>query len=197
VNVYWPTMVMKIQSAVPDYARALRAIGQDLAKLAPHSLELEVVENDFIVRGQTRAAQTSRAENGNPGLWQMLQDRIAHRAPHQPTSLFVPFERKYTPDDVNRLDKEGRAHRRDPAKPPDITGLAEKLRTIGRIVDAKCGRLATLIDDMDSVTVEYCDEQGNFHSEKYSMLALYKIQQSYYGERGTLKPVDLWRGFDR
>ncbi len=117
--------------------------------------------------------------------------------PQQPTSLFVPFERKYTPDDVNRLDKEGRAHRRDPAKPPDITGLAEKLRTIGRIVDVKCGRLAKLIDDMDGVTVEYCDEQGNFHSDKYSMLALYKIQQSYYGERGTLKPVDLWRGFDR
>jgi hypothetical protein len=77
-------MVMKIQSAVPDYARALRAIGQDLAKLAPHSLEPEVVENDFIVRGQARTAQTSRAENGNPGLWQTLQDRIAHRAPQQP-----------------------------------------------------------------------------------------------------------------
>jgi len=190
-------MKMKLQSEVHDYARALRAIGQDLASLAPHSLELEVVGYDFIVRGQGRAAQTSRVENGNPGLWRMLQDRIAHRAPHQPAPLFVPFERKYTPDDVNRLDEAGRAHRRGPAKPPDISGLAEKLRTIGKIVDGKCGRLAKLIDDMDSVTVKYCDEQGKFHSEKYSMLALYKIQQSYYGERGTFEPVDLWSGFDR
>jgi len=197
VKVYKPTMMMKLQSEVHDYARALRAIGQDLAKLVPHSLELEVVENDFIVRGQARAAQTSRAENGNPGLWRTLQDRVAHQAPHQPAPLFVPFERNYTPDGINRLDEAGRAYRRGPAKPPDISGLAEKLRTIWRIVDAKCGRLAKLIDDMDSVTVEYCDEQGKFHSEKYSMLALYKIQQSYYGERGTLEPVDLWRGFDR
>ena len=190
-------MKMKLQSEVHEYSRALRAIGQDLAKLLPHSLELEVVENDFIVRGQARAAHTSRAENGSPGLWQTLQDRVAHRAPHQPAPLFVSFERKYTPDDVNCLDEAGRTHRRGQAKPPDISGLAEKLRTIGRIVDAKRGRLAKLIDDMDSVTVEYCDEQGKFHYEKYSMLALYRIQQSYYGERGTFEPVDLWHGFDR
>ncbi len=67
---------------------------------------------------------------------------------------------------------------------------------IGRIVEAKSGRLSKVIDDMDSVTVEYYDEQGEFHSEKYSMLALYKIQQDYYGQRGSFKPVDLWRGFD-
>jgi hypothetical protein len=111
--------------------------------------------------------------------------------------LLLPFERNYTPDDVNRLDEAGVARRRGPGKPPEISGLAEKLRTIGRIVDAKCGRLTKVIDDIDSVTVEYRDEQGDLHSEKYSMLALYKIQQSYYGERGTIEPVDLWRGFDR
>ncbi len=51
-------MKMKLKSEVHDYARALRAIGQDLAKLVPHSLELEVVDNDFIVRGQGNAAQS-------------------------------------------------------------------------------------------------------------------------------------------
>jgi hypothetical protein len=190
-------MAIKLQSEVHDYGRALRAIGQDLAKLVPNSLEVEVVENDFIVRGQGRVAHSQLAESDNPGLWRTLQDRIAHRAPHQPAPSFVPFERKYTPDDVNRLDEAGRARRRGPSKPPDISGLAEKLRTVGRIVDAKCGRLTKLIDDMESVTVEYCDEQGKFYSEKYSMLALYKIQESYYGERRTLDPVDPWRdGFD-
>jgi len=190
-------MTMKLQSEVYDYARALRAIGQDLTKLVPHSLELEVVDNDFIVRGQRRAAQSRPAENTNPGVWHRLQNKVGHREPHQSAPLLLKFERKYTPDDVTRLDEAGAPRRRGPEKPPDISGLAEKLRMIGRIVNAKSGRLTKVIDDMDSVTVEYRDEQGNLHSEKYSMLALYKIQQNYYGERGTFEPVDLWRGFDR
>jgi len=189
-------MEMKLQTEVLDYARALRAIGQDLAKLVPHSLELEVVDNDFIVRGQGSAAQARVAENANPSVWQRLQNKVGQREPQQSAPLLLPFERKYTPEDVTRLDEAGAARRRGPEKPPDISGLAEKLRMIGRIVNAKCGRLAKVIDDMDSVTVEYYDEQGEFHSEKYSMLALYKIQQDYYGQRGSFKPVDLWRGFD-
>jgi hypothetical protein len=190
-------MRMKFQSEVPDYARALRAIGQDLAKLAPHSLELEVVGIDFIVRGQGRAAQSRPAENTNLGVWHRLQNKVGHREPQQSAACFFPFERKYAPDDVNRLDEVGRAHRRGPAKPPDISGLAEKLRMIGRIVNAKYGRLTKIIDEVDSVTVEYYDEQGKYHSEKYSMLALYKIQQGHYGNRSACEPVDLWHGFDR
>ena len=188
---------MKLRTEVLDYAKILRAIGQDLANLAPHCLELEVVENDFIVCGQGRAAQSQTAENTDSSVWRRLQNKVAHPASHQPAPLSYPFERKYTPDDVTRLDEAGIAHRRGPGKPPDISGLAERLRIIGRIVSAKCGRLTKVIDDMESVTVEYRDEQGEFHCEKYSLLALYKLQQDYYGQRGTFKPVDLWRGFDR
>ena len=189
-------MKIKLQSEVHDYARALRAIGQDLAKLVPHSLELEVVDNDFIVRGQVSAAQSRVAENANPSVWQRLQNKVGHREPQQSAPSLLPFERKYTPEDVTRLDEAGAARRRGPDKPPEISGLAEKLPMIGRIIDAKNGRLSKVIDDMDSVMVEYYDEQGEFRSEKYSMLALYKIQQDYYGQRGSFKPVDLWRGFD-
>jgi hypothetical protein len=190
-------MKMKLKSEVHDYARALRAIGRDMAKLVPHSLELEVVENDFIVRGQVSAAQSRVAENANPSVWQRLQKKDGQQEPQQSAPLLLPFERKYTPEDVTRLDETGAARRRGPDKPPEISGLAEKLRMIGRIVNAQSGRLSKVIDDMDSVTVEYYDEQGEFRSEKYSMLALYKIQQNYYGQRGSFKPVDLWRGFDR
>ncbi|MDP2604365.1 MAG: hypothetical protein Q8S00_17535 [Deltaproteobacteria bacterium] len=190
-------MKIKLQTEVLDYARALRAIGQDLAKLVPHSLELEVVDNDYIVRGQTSAPQSPVAENANPSVWQRLQKKVGQREPQQSAPLLLPFERKYTPEDVTRLDETGAARRRGPDKPPEISGMAEKLRMIGRIVEAKSGRLSKIIDDMDSVTVEYYDEQGEFHSEKYSMLALYKIQQDYYGQRGSFKPMDPWRGFDR
>lgn len=196
MKLYWP-MKVKFLSEVHDYARALRAIGQDLASLAPRSLELEVVENDFIVRGQGRGTQSQLAENANPGLWQRFQNGFVHSASHQPAPLSYPFERTYTPTDVTRLDEAGIAHRRGPGKPPDISGLAERLRLIGRIVSAKCGRLTKVIDDMESVTVEYRDEQGEFHCEKYSLLALYKLQQDYYGQRGTFEPVDVWHGFDR
>ena len=190
-------MKIKLQTEVLDYAKALRAIGQDLAKLVPHSLELEVVDNDFIVRGQGSAAQSLVAENASPSVWQRLQKKVGQREPQQSAPLLLPFERKYTADDVTRLDEVGAARRRGPDKPPEISGLAEKLRMIGRIVNAKSGRLTKVIDDMESVTIEYYDEQGEFHSEKYSMLALYKIQQNYYGQRGSFEPVDLWRGLDR
>jgi hypothetical protein len=196
MKVFRP-MKIRLQTEVLDYARALRAIGQDLAKLMPHSLELEVVDNDFIVHGQGSAARSRVAGDANPGVWQGLQNKVGHRGPQQSAACFFPFECKYTPDEVNRLDEVGIARRRGPTKPPDISGLAEKLRMIGRIVGAKSGRLAKVIDDMDSVTVVYYDEQGKVQSEKYSMLALYKIQQNYYGKRGTFDPMDPWRGFDR
>ena len=189
-------MQLKFHSEDHDYARVLRAIGQDLANLAPHCLELEVVGNDFIVCGQGRA-QSRSAENAGSSIWRRLQNKGVPPASHQPPPSLYPFERKYTPDDVTRLDEAGIARRRGPDKPPDISGLAEKLRMIGRIVSAKCGRLIKVIDDMEVVTVEYHDEQGDFHSEKYSMFDLYKIQQDYYGQRGSFAPVDLWRGFDR
>ena len=189
-------MKLKFHSEDYDYARALRAIGQDLTGFAPRSLELEIVGNDFVVRGQGRA-QSLPAENGRSSIWRRLQNRDAPLAPHQPPPSLNPFERKYSPDDVTRLDEAGADRRRGPGKPPDVSGLAEKLRMIGRIVNAKCGRLTRVIDDMDSVTVEYRDEQGELHSEKYSMLALYKLQQDYYAQRGTFEPLDIWRGFDR
>lgn len=190
-------MKIRRQTEILDYARALRAIGQDLAKLVPQSLELEVVDRDYIVRGEASAAQSQVAEHANPSVWQRLQKKVGQREPQQAVPSLLPFERKYTPEDVTRLDEAGAARRRGPDKPPEISGLAEKLRMIGRIVEAKSGRLAKITDDMDSVTVEYYDEQGEFHSEKYSMLALYRIQQDYYGQRGSFKPMDLWRGLDR
>ncbi len=190
-------MEMKLRTEVLDYAKILRTIGQDLANLAPHCLELEVVENDFIVRGQGRAAQSQTAGNADSSVWRRLRNRVAHRPSHPSQPLFFPFERKYAPDDVTRLDEAGIARRRGPGKPPDISGLAERLRLIGRIVSAKRWRLIKVIDDMENVTVDYCDKQGNLHSEKFSMLALYKLQQDYYGQRGTFEPVDVWRGVDR
>ena len=188
---------MKLQAETCDYARALRAIGQDLANLVLNSLEVEAAGSEFIVRGQQRGAQPRQSAKESPSVWRKLQSKIAQSEPQQPAPLLSTFERRYTAEDVNRLDETGIARRRGPAKPPEISGLAEKLRTIGRIVDAKKGRLAKLTDDSNHVTIEYRDENDLCHSETYSMLELYKIQQSYYGKRGTWEAPDVWRGVDR
>jgi hypothetical protein len=194
-------MEIKFQTQNLDYARALRAIGQDLARLLPVSLEIEVIGQDFIARGQGMAERFEETDDVNEGALRKTWNKLLRRTPEpeaaRPERSSVPFERGYSPEEINRLDEIGISRRRGMSKNPDTYTLGERLRAIGRIVNSKGGQLVKLTTDVHAVTFQYRDEKGEIHSEEYSTFDLYKIQQEYYAERGTFKPKDPWRGFDR
>ena len=183
------------------YARALRAIGQDLADLSPEKLEIEIVGDDFVARGHGRDNRLGARDadvNSLTKIWKKLVHNNRMANPGQSQLLIVPFVCTYTLADIDRLDEVGTGHRDSRNKvAADLYSLGERLRTIGRIVDANQGKLTKLFKDGNSVTFHYQDQDGQTHREELSNLALYQIQKQYYSQRGTYKAKDLWDGLDR
>jgi hypothetical protein len=172
------------------------AIGQDLTELYPEALEIQVNDTEFLASGvgptqppQERVEQGGFIKRG----WNRLTGKESKPSLPAVSRSQECFSRKYTLDDINRLDEFGlpaRANKEDGK--PDIYSLGERLRTVGRIVDACKGTLVRVVKDRNSMKVEYRDQNGHDHREEYTNLALYKYQQRYYAERGIYTFIDPW-----
>jgi hypothetical protein len=103
-----------------------------------------------------------------------------------------PFARKYSAEDVQRLDEMGAMRQKGVLRTPDATSLAESLRTVGKMVDDRKGRLIKLAKDQRKITFEYEDENGDVQQEELYSLSIYKSQQEGLSLRGTRKKKDVW-----
>jgi hypothetical protein len=178
-----------------NYARTLRAIGQDLTELNPEELEIQVTGVEFMATGvgMTQPPQ-ERVEEGH-GIgraWHRLTSKESKPSLPAVSRQRQRFTRKYTPDAINRLDELRRPRRANKEGKPDIYSLGERLRTVGRIVDSCHGTLLRVVKDNNSMKFEYRDKDGIDHKEEFTNLALYKYQQRFYAERGTHTFVDPW-----
>ena len=181
------------------YARALRAIGQDLANLFPQQLEIECRGESFEVRAR---CDRKRLESKNPQarkkglgafIGRVANYRLDKRAE---VSDVVTYARTYNPDDINRLDQSGVDRRTQTGKTPDIYNLGETLRTIGRIVDTNGSRLVSIFKDRRRVAVEYTDRKGAKCRAEMTSSELYKLQQRYYQERSGNTNPDFFTRHD-
>ena len=177
-----------------DYAGALRAIGQDVADLLPLYLEIEVTNNQFLVRGRGLAERTQgmdkSIENFLRKVWNMMirHDPAADILQWQLCS--VPFARTYTQEDIRRRNENSSTRRKSVTDMPDVYSLGERLRIVGRMVDAKQSDLVRVSKSLSSVAFQYLDEHGQIHMEEYSASDLYRVQQEFYAKRDTSKPID-------
>jgi len=180
------------------YARALRAIGQDLADLFPESVEIQIFGEKFVVRGQCTQDRLA-AKQPQPqrkGLKNFCTDMLARDVStltRQAKSATVQFDRTYTPDDVNQIDEIGMRRRFGVGKIPDIRSLAEMLRTVGRLVDGQGGVLTKIHKDARRIVFEYSDGDGKTHNELMSIPDLYKLQKSFYEKRSAPVGLDPWK----
>ena len=193
--------VLKLKAA-PDmlsesknYARALRAIGQDLTELHPEELEIQVTGAEFIASGIGVAQPPQeQAKHGSTvqTAWNRLKGKETSHSGPAVSLQRQRFTRKYTLDDINRLDENHLPARANPDGKPDIYSLSERLRTVGRIVHDFHGTLIRIVRENNSIKFEYRDKDGIEHKEEYTNLALYKYQQRYFAERGTHTFIDPW-----
>jgi hypothetical protein len=156
--------------AAVKYETALRVIGQDLTPLLLQSVEITVENNAFVAQGAAPAA--GRGAN-------------AQKEPAR-----QPFVRRYSAQDIQRLNEQGRRAQAGGAKTPDASSLAESLRTIGRALDLERRRLVQVVKDGHKFTVVYEDEKGEAHRDECYSLSLYKGQQDGLSRRGKKK--DIW-----
>ena len=186
---------LKNLSEFNNYARSLRAIGYDLTKFYPEDLEIQVLAAGFLASGVglTQSSQES-VKHGSFIIkgWNRLTGKEAKSSLTVVSRSGERFTRKYTLDDINRLDEIGLPARTNNEGKPDIYSLGERLRTVGRIVDDCNGTLVRVVKDRNSIKFEYRDQDGHDHREEFTNLALYKFQQRFYAERGTYTFIDPW-----
>jgi hypothetical protein len=173
------------------YARALRVIGQDLAAFLPENLAIEFHGEDFVANGLCAKSRMPERTSSWTGV-KKLVDRMSEiiRVPkHEPDLEFVPFTRTYSPHDIERLDHQKIDHRGAEGGMPDIYSLGERLRTIGKVIDAQNGRAVKIFKDLHQIIFEYQDADGKPRKEELSNTELYQLQQRYAsGRSGSNEP---------
>jgi len=186
------TAIAGAEVAEPSYALALRVVGQDLAQLFPRVLDIETDGMVFEARGESHP---NPFETIQEGFFARAWNKLLGVAPVRPAATTSSFSRRYEPTEIERLDQLNRAHRLDNFRRADIYSLAERLRTMGAIVDGKNGRLKHLRKDADHLVVEYWDRQNQLQSAKLTTVILYRNQQQLDQQRRN-GPSELWEGYD-
>jgi hypothetical protein len=134
----------KITPSSASYAPSLRAIGQTLEALQVNSFDMEARREEYLVWDKTYHepedepnAEADRTREpfarwlGFAGL--RRKKDTANSGESQPL--------RYTVDDIDRLDQEGRARRCNLNTTPDAYRLSQLLRAVGGYVNHVGGRL--------------------------------------------------------
>jgi hypothetical protein len=130
-------MTTGLLNAVPPaparvrYATTLRCFGQFLEGMELKALEVKTHNDDYILQAWNKG-----------------------------TSMNLDLEKHFTPEDVLKLEVEGRANRKPFAGPPNMLSLPQVLRLAGNYVDRMHGRLVRVSwqdqsDRIQSITVQW------------------------------------------
>jgi hypothetical protein len=113
------------------YSNALRCIGQSLESLDLKSLEVKTHGDTYVIQAWNKGTSTS-----------------------------MDIERHCGPDDLKKLEMEGRQKRKAIAGTPNLLSLSQVLRLAGNYVDRMQGRLIRVSwqdqsDKIQSITIQY------------------------------------------
>jgi hypothetical protein len=178
-----------------DYARALRAIGQDLSELYPKTFEIETDGENFIARGESHPDPFKQnfRRRGLARLWRTLGVKSFDDEKNGSATHDLKFSRSYTSESIHSLDQSYSSKRTGQLSRPDNYSLAERLRTLGGIVKARNGKLMRVRKDGDQFFADYWNERGELATAKLTTVILYRNQQQTAPGSET---QELWEGYD-
>jgi hypothetical protein len=165
-----------------SYARDLRAVGQELEARHLFSLDLELEDGLYIVRGKVTASKYAESS-----FSAFLKDQLAAigsvlRGKARPTIYEIDL--RYKPQDVEQLDSKGRARRRNAERIPDPYSLSQKLRGVGSFLDYRPETTLTGVSVEDRwVTVRYKTAEGRIEQAKQDVAYFYNYWVKMYLRR--------------
>jgi hypothetical protein len=168
-----------------NYSQLLRPVGQMLESLGLQSFILTLEGDDFSVQGH-KAVEASRPnqERAVRAIWHLL------RSPKRPSEESATpssgvVELRYTPDDIARMELEGRAKRKgsDPGAAPEPHSLSQILRACGAFVDQKEGRILAVKKQEQNITIEYESALKRKIAEQFTVASLYDYWVKMYLKR--------------
>jgi len=181
-----------LHSEHKEHGWALRAIGQDLADILPKSLEIQFTGQFYVVRGQGKTGGSPAVKKtGAVGklLGKLKSDEQEGNPKEQQA---VPFERTYPLAKIHLLGEQGKSQRRDSPLSPDIYVLGERLRAVGKMIEAEGGQLIRLTMDEYRVAFKYRDSKGEIREEEHTTPELYRSQRKSHPRRFAGKERDTW-----
>ena len=152
------------------YNHQLRAIGQSLEAQRIQIFELKCRGNQFLVIGNPEK------ETSLLGALRDWQKQL--RSAGLVSSLI------YAGQDIESLDRQGRARRAKHNRLPDFYSLPDTLRTVGVYLDLQGAELLEIQKRSLSVTLLYRNKHGHPDCEERSIASFYKLFLDLHGKRG-------------
>lgn len=173
-----------------NYAHPLRTIGQDLEALRVESFEMERQGDDYLIRSKVEVPppedplpESSKEKNLRSVLRKMLGRSVEPKEPPPSPPAPVDLELRYTPQDIERLEREGRDRRRDPHRIPDTYSLPQILRAVGTYISRKGARLYGISMQNQSLTIQYEIGGGGKNTEVLTVSSMYDFCVHMYMHR--------------
>jgi hypothetical protein len=182
-----------------DYARDLRAIGQDLEQLRLMRFNLEYAGGTYLVWPRSHFADTQPrtsilASRRLRKLWQRRNEPRS-QAQEEYTTL-DPLRRvrryRYTKAEIDKIDHAGQARRRSGVM-ADGHSVSQLLRTIGGVVSQRNQKLLGIAWQELSVSVVFESERGRREIDVFRLDHLYDLWVRMYLRRNNRVLSDLPR----
>lgn len=156
-----------------SYRQQLRSIGQSLEAQRITIFELSCRGDRFVVKGEPEKETSMLA-----ALRQWQQRR---RSEGLNASL------TFTSQDIDQLERQGRAQRTRPNRLPDFYSLPNTLRTVGYYLELKGSVLLEMQKRQLSVTILARNKDGHPEMEERSIASFYDLFLRLHDKRGKLQ----------
>ena len=153
-----------------NYHRQLRSIGQSLEAQRIAVFELTCRGEHIVVKGEPEKETSLLAALRN---WQKQR-----RSDGLNASL------TFTSQDIDELERQGRAQRSQANRLPDFHSLANTLRTVGWHLDLKGSELLEIHKRQLSLTILSRDKNGHPEFEERTLASFYDLFLSLHDKRG-------------
>jgi len=90
---------------------------------------------------------------------------------------------RYQPEDLERLEQEGEARRREPNGMPDPYSLPQLLRTLGNYMGRREARFLTLSWSEEVAGLVYETAEGRRNVESFTLASIYELWVHMYLRR--------------
>lgn len=176
--------IQKRRRQPSNYAIPLRAIGQGLEALQVGAFNLEIEGDDYLVRGWPKALMwdglpsQAGANSDVPAAVEDLSDPLPPREEFSGVQRSsAEMELRYTPEDVEQLEREGQERRNNPHEMPDGHSMAELLRATGDYVEQRDARLLGISWRGQSISIVYETAEGRRELDVFSLSSMYDYWQ--------------------
>ncbi len=153
-----------------SYGQQLRSLGQYLEAQRINIFELTCRGERFVVKGEPEKETSLLA-----ALRQWQQRR---RSDGLNASL------TFTRNDLDQLERQGRAQRKQSNRLPDFYRLPNALRTVGQYLELKGAELLELQKRQLSLTVLSRNKDGHPQMEERSLASFYDLFLKLHDKRG-------------